>query len=115
MHWLVPSVKLDYAIDPDTRLSVTSAVIEVIAGDVELGAAGDARRCIRPLESRRAARTIWNDHFHNSSTELRLVRHHNWLGSGSALAAGFRYYHSNMSRQHGWSAPGAEPIRLVLP
>jgi Fe(3+) dicitrate transport protein len=57
-----------------------------------------------------APRQYFDDRFHNSSNELRMVRLHRWLGEGSALVAGVRYYHSNMSRQHGWAPPGVEPV-----
>ena len=109
VNWLVPSVKLDYAIYRDTRLSVSSAFIEghrsVMWSAAQLTTPQGAFVPWNPTEPR----ALWDDHFHNSANGLRLVRLHDWLGKGSALATGFRYYHSNMSRQHGFAAPGAEP------
>lgn len=110
VEWLVPSVKLDYAINPSTRLSFTSAYIEghrsVMWSAAQLATPAGVFVPWNP----NAPRTYYDDRFHNSSNELRVVRLHDWLGNGSALAAGFRYYHSNMSRQHGFSAPGVEPV-----
>ena len=109
VRWLVPSVKLDYAINPDTSLSLTSAFIEghrmVMWSAAQLTTPDGTFVPWNPTEPR----ALWNDRFHNSSTELRVVRQHNWLGARSALAAGVRYYHSNMSRQHGFGATGGEP------
>lgn len=109
VKWLVPSVKLDYAIDPQTRLSFSSTFIDghrsVMWSAAQLATPDGVLVPWNP----NAPRSYWDDGFHNSANELRVIRLHDWLGKGSALAAGFRYYHSTMSRQHGFSAPGVEP------
>jgi Fe(3+) dicitrate transport protein len=109
VNWLVPSVNLDYTINPETRLSFTSAFIEghrsVMWSSAQLTTPAGVLVPWNP----NAPRSYWDDTFHNSSNEFRVVRLHDFLGNNSALAAGFRYYHSNMSRLHGWSAPGVEP------
>jgi Fe(3+) dicitrate transport protein len=109
VKWIVPSVKLEYSINPSTRLSFTSAFIEghrsVMWSSAQLATPAGVLVPYDPT----TPRAYWDDTFHNSSNELRVARIHNWLGSGSAMVAGFRYYHSNMSRLHGSSAPGAEP------
>jgi Fe(3+) dicitrate transport protein len=109
VHWLVPNVKLDYSINSDTRLSVNSAFIyghrSVMWSSAQLTTPAGVLVPWNPT----APRSLWDDHFKNSSTEFRVVRIHDWLGNNSALAAGVRYYHSRMSRLHGWGPPGSEP------
>jgi Fe(3+) dicitrate transport protein len=109
VHWVVPNVKLDYTINPSTRLSLNSAFIyghrSVMWSSAQLATPAGVLIPWNPT----APRSLWDDHFKNSSTELRVARLHDWLGNGSALVAGVRYYHSRMSRLHGWGPPGAEP------
>lgn len=108
VEWLVPSVKLDYTINSDTRLNFTSAFIEghrqVMWSAAQLATPAGVFVPWNP----NAPRQYFNDHFHNSSNEFRVVRLHDWLGNGSALVAGLRYYHSRMSRLHGWAPPGVD-------
>ena len=108
VKWLVPSVKLEYEINPSTRLSFISAFIEghrqVMWSAAQLATPTVAFVPWNPDTPRQ----YFDDHFHNSSNELRVARIHNFLGNGSALVAGFRYYHSKMSRLHGWAPPGVD-------
>ncbi len=115
VKWLVPSAKLEYEINPSTRLSFTSAFIEghrqVMWSSAQLATATVPFIPWNPD----APRQYYDDQFHNSSNELRVARIHNFLGNGSAMVAGFRYYHSKMSRLHGWAPPGTElDVRVVL-
>jgi Fe(3+) dicitrate transport protein len=109
VKWLVPSAKVEYQLNPNTRLSFTSAFIEGHRSVMWSSAQLTTSTGVLVPWNPEAPRSYWDDTFHNSSNELRVARIHNWLGNGSALVAGVRYYHSNMSRLHGWSAPGAEP------
>ncbi len=108
VKWLVPSAKVEYEINPSTRLSFTSAWIEghrqVMWSAAQLATATVSFVPWNP----NALRQYYNDHFHNSSNELRVARIHNFLGNGSALVAGVRYYRSKMSRLHGWAPAGVD-------
>ncbi len=109
VKWLVPSVKLEYTINSNTRLSFTSAFIEghrqVMWSAAQLTTPAGVLVPWNP----NAPRQYFDDTFHNSSNEFRVMRLHDWLGNGNALVAGFRYYHSKMSRLHGWAPPGVSP------
>ncbi len=108
VKWLVPSAKLEYQINPNTRLSFTSAWIEGHRQVMWSASQLTTPTGVLVPWNPEAPRQYFDDHFHNSSNELRVAEIHNWLGNGSALVAGFRYYHSKMSRLHGWAAPGVD-------
>ena len=108
VKWLVPSVKLDYTINADTRLSFTSAFIEGHRQVMWSAAQLTTPTGVLVPWNPNAPRQYFNDHFHNSSNEFRVMRLHDWLGNGNALVAGLRYYHSRMSRLHGWAPPGVD-------
>jgi Fe(3+) dicitrate transport protein len=109
LTWLLPSLKIEYAANPLTRVSVTATAIHgqrysLFNADPVATSAG-----IVNADSDAKPRTLYNDRFNNQAIETRLVHLYDWRGQVHTLAAGFRYYHGRTSRQHGVGATGSEP------
>jgi Fe(3+) dicitrate transport protein len=116
LTWLLPSLKVDYTINPSTRLTVQSYALRGTRYSL-FNSQPVALPNGSPIPDDPAApRTLYFDRFHNYGTELRLMRHYNWLGSVNSLAAGVRYYRGKTVRQHGVGLPGHEArFDLLVP
>jgi len=109
LQWLVPALKIEYQIDPHTRLSLNAFGLRGARGaawNSEPVAFSDGR--LNP-DDPATPRTLYLDRFHNHGLEIRFLKNYNLQGKENALAAGFRYSNGKTVRQHGFGYPGSEP------
>lgn len=116
LQWLVPALKIEYQIDPDTRLSLNAFGLRGTRSAVwnsEPVAFSDGR--LNPDDAT-TPRTLYLDRFRNHGLEIRILKNYSLLGTGNTLAAGFRYSNGKTVRQHGFGYPGSEPnFELLVP
>jgi len=111
--WTVPSLKAEYAISEQTRLTAT--VHGLIGQRNSIGFVQPITTPDLPTANGiMATRQIDRDHYTNWGSEIRLVSRYQWRGQEQALATGIKYFDGHTLRQQQGRGDTGSDFNLAL-
>ena len=95
----VPSLKVEWEINSNTNLLVSSSAVLGDRNSVMFDRTADIPDALNPTTLQYAQRQIDMDHFNSYTTEVRMAHKYPFLNSTSTLAGGIQLMNNNMTRQ----------------
>ncbi len=95
----IPSVVLDWKINPNTKIKFTNSGVYGARNSVMFDAFANIKDSINPATNQYKARTVDIDNFKSFTSELRIIHKYQLGGLTSYLAAGVQYMNNNLRRR----------------
>lgn len=95
----VPSIVLDWKINPDTQLKLTTSGVYGARNSVMFDAFANVPDTISRVTNAYRARQVDIDNFKSLTSELRLMHQYDVLGFRNVVSAGIQYMHNKLRRR----------------
>lgn len=95
----VPSIVIDWKLNPLTRLKWTNSGLYGSRNSVMFDAFANVKDTINPATNQYKNRQVDIDNFKSFTSELRLVHQYQIAGMTNFIAAGVQYMHNNLRRR----------------
>lgn len=95
----VPSIVLDWKINPDTQLKLTTSGVYGARNSLMFDAFANVPDTISRVTNTYRARQVDIDNFKSFTSELRLVHQYDWLGLRNVVSGGVQYMHNKLRRR----------------
>ncbi|MFC3813233.1 TonB-dependent receptor family protein [Lacihabitans lacunae] len=95
----VPSISLNYDINPNTKLSLVSSAVLGSRSSVMFDKPSDVVDKIDPITLQYANRQVDIDNYHSYTTELRMLHFYKVAGLSAILVGGVQYMNNDLHRR----------------
>ncbi|SEI68983.1 Fe(3+) dicitrate transport protein [Dyadobacter sp. SG02] len=95
----VPSIVVDWKINPDTQLKLTTSGVYGARNSVMFDAFANVPDTISRVTNAYRARQVDIDNFKSFTSELRLVHQYDFLGFRNLVSGGVQYMHNKLRRR----------------
>ena len=95
----VPSIVLDWKINPNTQLKLTTSGVYGARNSVMFDAFANVPDTISRVTNAYRARQVDIDNFKSFTSELRLAHQHDFLGFRNVVSGGVQYMHNKLRRR----------------
>jgi Fe(3+) dicitrate transport protein len=105
----VPSIVMDWKINPNTQLKLTTSGVYGARNSVMFDAFADVPDTISRVTNAYRARQVDIDNFKSLTSELRLMHQYDFLGFRHVVSGGVQYMHNKLRRrQQGKGTTGSD-------
>lgn len=95
----VPSIVMDWQINPDTQLKLTTSGVYGARNSVMFDAFANVPDTISRITNAYRARQVDIDNFKSFTSELRLMHRYEFLGFRNVVSGGVQYMHNKLRRR----------------